>query len=296
MDPQIIEATAIARHPVDLSPSFKRFFSRIRICYSHYHWTFLASSAIFFKCFPKFSKDYFCAFEYFLGMKEECSLCGGTFSHYSLIRCPRCRQLYCRNCTIFSWNKNVLRHVPMCLNCARKIVSPKRTTRFGTKYSPLSRYLARRQRYITHSTLTFTEIEKIIEDTLPSSARARQWWSNAASRVQAQAWLKVGWIVHDVNLDDRTVIFKRVRRPEVRRGRKRRRGASALAGKLFRPPKPRTFRKKLPSKTKVAMAIARFENVERRRLSMRKYRGKFKPRSAFEKRLYKPEQKPKKDD
>ena len=298
MDPQTIEATAIARHPADLSPSFKRFFSEIRICHSHYHATFLASSAIFyFKCFPKFSKDYFCTFEYFLGMKEECSLCGVAFSPSSLIRCPRCRQLYCRNCTIFSWDKNVLRHVPMCLNCARRLVSPKRAKRFGTKYNPLSRYLARRQRYITHSTLTFTEIEKIIEDTLPSSALQHpQWWSNAASRVQAQAWLKVGWIVHELNLDDKTVIFKRVRRPEVRRGRKRRRDASALGGKPFRPPKPRAFRKKLPSKTRVAMAIARFENVERRRLSMRKYRGKFKPRSAFEKRLYKPEEKPKKDD
>ncbi|NIR87126.1 hypothetical protein GWO13_05945 [Candidatus Bathyarchaeota archaeon] len=230
-------------------------------------------------------------------MKEECSLCGGIFSYYSLIRCPRCRKLYCRNCVIFSWNKNVLRHVPLCLNCARRIVSPKRATKVGTKYSPLGRYLARRQRYITYSTLTFAEIEKIIGDKLPFSAlQHRHWWSNAGSRVQAQAWLNAGWIVHDVNLSDRTVVFKRARRPEIKRGRKRRKGTRASAGKPFRPPKPRDFRRRRPSKTRVAMALARLKNVERRKLSIRKYRGKFKPRPAFEKRLYRPDEKPEKYD
>jgi len=229
-------------------------------------------------------------------MKEECSLCGGIFSYYSLIRCPRCGKLYCRNCVIFSWNKNVLRHVPMCLNCARRMVSP-RVRRVRTKYSPLSRYLARRQRHIIYSTLTFAEIERIIENKLPTSAlQHRHWWTNAGSQVQAQAWLKAGWIVHDVNLSDKSVIFRRVRIPEKRRGRKRGKGARALADKPFRPPKPRAFRRRLPSKTRVAMAMARLKNVERRKLSMKRYRGKFKPRSAFEKRLYRPEEKPKKYD
>ena len=226
-------------------------------------------------------------------MKEECSLCGGIFSYYSLIRCPRCGRLYCRNCVIFSWDKNVLRNVPLCLNCARRIVSPKRARRIGTKYSPLGVYLARRQRSITYATLTFAEIERIIEDSLPASAlQHRHWWSNAGSQVQGQAWLKVGWVVHDMNLSDRTVVFKRVRMPEIRRSRKARVGTRALAKKPFRPPKPRALRKRLPSKTRVAMASARLQNVERRKLSMRKYRGKFKPRPAFEKRLYKPEEKP----
>jgi hypothetical protein len=230
-------------------------------------------------------------------MKEECSLCGGTFSYYSLIRCPRCGRLYCRNCTIFSWDRNVLRHVPMCLNCARRIVSPKRATRVGTKYSPLGRYLARRQRSFTYATLTFAEIERIIGDRLPASAlQHRHWWSNAGSRAQAQAWLKVGWIIHDLNLSDKTVIFKRVRRPEIRRHRKRRKGTRGLTEKPFRPPKPRTFRRRLPSKTRVAMALARLKNVERRKLSMKKHRGKFKPQPAFEKRLYRPEEKPEKYD
>jgi len=225
-------------------------------------------------------------------MKEECSLCGGIFSYYSLVRCPRCGRLYCRNCVIFSWDKNVLRHIPMCLNCARRIVSPKSATRVGTKYSPLGIYLAQRQQSINYATLTFAEIERIIEDSLPPSAiQHHHWWSNAGSHIQAQAWLKVGWIVHNVNLSDRTVVFKRVRKPEIRRGRKRGKDTRALAGKPFRPPKPQAFRRRLPSKTRVAMALARLKNVERRKLSMKRYRGKFKPRPAFEKRLYRPEEK-----
>jgi len=228
-------------------------------------------------------------------MKEECSLCGGTFSYYSLIRCPRCGKMYCRNCVIFSWDRNVLRHVPMCLNCARRMVSP-RMRRVKTKYSPLSRYLAWRQRHIIYSTLTFDEIEKIIENKLPTSAlQHRHWWTNTGSQVQVKAWLKAGWNVHEVNLNDRSVIFRRVRIPE-KPDRKRKKSARALADKNFRPPKPRTFRRRQPSKTRVAMAIARLKNVERRRLSMKRYRGKFKPRSAFEKRLYRPEEKPEKQD
>jgi len=34
--------------------------------------------------------------------------------------------------------------------------------------------------------------------------------------------------------------------------------------------------------------------VERRKMSARRYRGKFKPQPAFEKKLYKPEAKPEK--
>jgi len=226
-------------------------------------------------------------------MNEDCSLCGVTFSRLSLIRCPRCGKLYCRNCVIFSWNKSVLRNVPMCLNCARRLVSPRRTRKIGTKYSPVGGYLARRQRSISYVTLSFAEIEKIIEDNLPTSAfEHRHWWSNAASRAQAKAWLNAGWIVHDVNLDDKTLIFKRVREPD----RKREKSAAVSTKKTFQPPKPRKPRRKIPSKTKIAMTMARLKNVERRKRSMKKYRGKFKPKPAFEKRLYRSEETPDKQD
>jgi hypothetical protein len=65
--------------------------------------------------------------------------------------------------------------------------------RLGTKYCPLSEYLARRARYGDFATLTFAKIESIIGANLPSSASQKtQWWNNAPSRVQAQASMTVG--------------------------------------------------------------------------------------------------------
>jgi len=48
-----------------------------------------------------------------------------------------------------------------------------------------------------------------------------------------------------------------------------------------------------PSKTKAAKLVARLKNLERKKASVPKYRGSFKPKPAYEKRLYKPEEKPK---
>ena len=193
---------------------------------------------------------------------------------------------------MFTWNKNVLRNIPVCLNCARRFVSPRR---LGTKYSPLSEYLARRARYGNFATLTFAKIESIIGANLPSSASQNtRWWNNASSRVQAQAWINVGWRVRDVKLNDRTVTFKRTASLKIEKRKKRRKRTPTSAMKTFRPPRPQPFGRRRPSETRIAKAWARLKNVERRKMSMRRYRGKFKPRPAFEKRLYKPEAKPEK--
>jgi len=224
-------------------------------------------------------------------MREECSLCGGVFPYYHLRRCNRCGRLYCGNCVMFTWDRNVLRNVPICLNCARRFVSPRR---LGTKYSPLSEYLARRAHYTDLVTLTLAKIQSIIGNNLPSSAsRDLRWWNNAPSRVQAQAWMNAGWRVYNINLSDRTVTFRRVASPRMETGKRRRR-IPAPVKKLFQPPKPLALQKRKPSETRIAKAWARLKNVEQRRLSMRKYRAKFKPQPALEKRLYKPEAKPEK--
>jgi len=178
------------------------------------------------------------------------------------------------------------------LNCARRFVSPRR---LGTKYSPLTEYLVRRARYSDSATLPFAKIESIIGANLPLSAsQDTHWWNNAPSRVQAQAWMGVGWRVEDVNLDERTVTFKRIKSSEMVTARRRRKRAPTLSKKPFQPPKPPTFRRIRPSETRIAKAWARLKNVERRKMSMRRYRGKFKPQPALEKRLYKPEEKPEK--
>lgn len=219
-------------------------------------------------------------------MKEDCSLCERTFSHYSLRRCYRCRRLYCRDCITYTRDGNII-----CLSCARRLVSPKIR---GSKYSPLSRYLARKARYADHVTLPFAKIEEIIDDSLPFSAmHYRHWWSTPSSP-QAQAWLGVKWKVHVVNLEHKTVTFRREGLVKKKTRRKRRKATSAFMDKTFRPTKPRRLRE--PSKTKIARAQARLANVERRRSSMRQYRGKFKPKSAYEKRLYRPDAKPSKSE
>ena len=193
-------------------------------------------------------------------MREECSLCGVVFSYYQLRRCYRCGRLYCGNCIMFTWDKNVLRNVPVCLNCARRFVSPRR---LGTKYSPLSEYLARRARYGDLAMLDFTKIESIIGTNLPSSASQNtRWWNNAPSRTQAQAWMNVGWRVHDVNLNDRTITFKRIARLKIERRKKRRKRTPTSAAKTFRPPRPQQFRTRRPSETRIAKAWARLKNVD----------------------------------
>jgi hypothetical protein len=167
------------------------------------------------------------------------------------------------------------------------MVSPKK---FGTKYSPFSRYLLRKAKYASCVTLGFAEIEGIIGDNLPFGAlRTRGWWSNSRHTSQGQAWLSVGWKVKDVDLEKRTVMLMRVASAETEP--KKRRKRSKKREQVFRlPAKPK--RRRIPSKTKIAKVQARLRNIERGKSSMRRYRGRFKPQPAQEKRLFKPDAKP----
>jgi len=146
----------------------------------------------------------------------------------------------------------------------------------------------RRARYSTNVTLSFAEIEGIIGDNLPFGAlRNKAWWSNTQHTSQGESWLSVGWKVQNVDLAKRTVTLKRVTEREESRKRTRR----TKDANLFElPPKPK--RRPAPSKTKIARAQARLKNIERRRAAVKRYRGKFKPQPATEKRLFKPEAKP----
>jgi len=59
--------------------------------------------------------------------------------------------------------------------------------------------------------LSFEEIEVIIQDTLPASARKhRNWWANdTVSHSQSQQWIEAGWRVSNVNMSEKRVIFSR---------------------------------------------------------------------------------------
>ena len=224
-------------------------------------------------------------------MEEACSLCGRVFPYYTLTRCSRCKRLYCGDCITFTWDTDVFRHIAVCLNCARRSVSPKR---FGGKYTPLSVYLARRARYVSVVTLSLPKIEEIIGNDLPSSALdSERWWMSSRTSVQGRAWLDVGWTVDGVDLGERIVTFKRTVGNTVKTPKKTRNWRKGTAEWMKKTPRLTTpRRRRTPSKTTTARAIARLSNIQRERASMRQYRGRFKPKPALEKKLYKPDAKP----
>lgn len=76
-----------------------------------------------------------------------------------------------------------------------------------SRYAPLAIWLqAQEEDKVTH---TFKEIEGIIQDELPPSARQhRNWWANdTVSHVQSAQWLEVGWRVSSVNMSTERVVF-----------------------------------------------------------------------------------------
>ena len=62
-------------------------------------------------------------------------------------------------------------------------------------YDPLREYLSGQPD--DSCTLTFRDIEEIIRDSLPSSARRannyKSWWANDKTHVQAASWMRAGW-------------------------------------------------------------------------------------------------------
>jgi hypothetical protein len=212
-------------------------------------------------------------------IKEECSLCGKVLPYYSLKRCFRCKRLYCGTCIEYAEDGNVV-----CLNCARRIVSP---IRLGTKYSPLTRYLARRAQYTDTVALLFHQIEGIIGNSLPANAfQNAEWWKNSHTASQQKAWLDVGWHVEGVDIEKRTVTFRREKGIRlVEKKPKERMRSQKKAQKLLPMAEPR--KRRIPSKTKMSKMVGRLKNIERRRLTPRTYPGQPKSRSSHEKRLFK---------
>lgn len=175
----------------------------------------------------------------------------------------------------------------LCLHCARRVVSP----RVVSKYDGLARHLKFRAAFTSMVKLSFARIDGLIGTNLPMDAyRQESWWNNLPSTVHAKGWLDAGWEVQEVNLKEGYVAFKKVRElPKVRgRGRKR----SSEITKPFTPVPVRPLKSKIPSKTKASKLYARILNLERQRNASRGYVKGFKPRSQYEKRLFKPDEKP----
>ncbi len=75
-----------------------------------------------------------------------------------------------------------------------------------SKYKPLEKYLSLIKK--SEITLTFEEIEKILDSKLPYSAfEYQQWWENDSYHTQAKAWRNAGWKVEPVDITNKIVTF-----------------------------------------------------------------------------------------
>jgi hypothetical protein len=172
----------------------------------------------------------------------------------------------------------------LCLNCARRIVAPRNVS----KYGGLGGYLKFRGSFTDTVKLGFARIDGIIGDNLPMDAYKNvRWWDNVPSNVHARAWLEAGWETREVNLKEGYVVFKRVKIVPAKASK------ASHAKKPFTPVRVRFPKPKTPSKTKVSKLYARIKNLERQRTGMPIYHGGFKPKPKYEKRLFKPDEKPK---
>jgi len=70
--------------------------------------------------------------------------------------------------------------------------------RRSLKYIRLAAHLASQPPDVERLTLTLPEIESIVGDELPSTARFPSWWRNDDRRMHSRAWLTAGWRVDGI--------------------------------------------------------------------------------------------------
>jgi DNA-binding XRE family transcriptional regulator len=78
-----------------------------------------------------------------------------------------------------------------------------------SKYYPLHTHL--NEQPLDELTLTLSEIEAMMEEPLPASARTRRaWWSNRSrGAVQADAWMEAGYHVETIDLENERITFRK---------------------------------------------------------------------------------------
>jgi hypothetical protein len=217
-------------------------------------------------------------------VRDECGICQRVLLVAYMRRCARCKKLFCRDCMV----PDVATGDPtamLCLHCARRVVSP----RSRSKYGGLTGHLKFRGAFTSVVNLSFARIDGLIGSNLPMSAyREEEWWSNSPSSAHTRGWLDAGWEVQEVNLKEGYVVFKKVRQVPFKKSKR----AKNKIDKPFKPVRVRA-RHKPPSKTKVSQLYARIKNLERQRAEGRKNIRGLKPRRHHEKKLFKPDEKPK---
>ena len=95
--------------------------------------------------------------------------------------------------------------------CARAATPPTNPPSPSTsKYEPLRAYLNACDEPVIR--LTFNQIERILQATLPTSARKyRPWWANEAdgTHIHARAWIDAGRKTANVDMNAEAVDFVR---------------------------------------------------------------------------------------
>jgi DNA-binding XRE family transcriptional regulator len=76
-----------------------------------------------------------------------------------------------------------------------------------SKYNSLFEYLKTQPDDLLLE-LSFEEVEAILGEALPSTALAtRAWWANSPT-TQGKAWQEAGWLIDDVNFEEKLVVFR----------------------------------------------------------------------------------------
>lgn len=77
-----------------------------------------------------------------------------------------------------------------------------------SKYHPLHQFL--RSSNQPEVTLTFAEMETLMGEPLPDSARSKKiWWSNRKTGLQAKAWMEADYLVAAIDLTTEQVTFRK---------------------------------------------------------------------------------------
>jgi hypothetical protein len=86
------------------------------------------------------------------------------------------------------------------------------------RYVPLERFLTALPASQHEITLSFEQVERILNEKLPPSAhKYPAWWANEKNgrHVQAHAWMNANWKKDTVNLKKKWVRFERERDEKV---------------------------------------------------------------------------------
>jgi hypothetical protein len=83
-----------------------------------------------------------------------------------------------------------------------------------SKYDGLGSFL--REQRASAVPMSFADVERVIGQKLPRSARFPAWWSNHPSNnVMTKIWLAAGFKTAHVNVEAKTLVFRRAAHPSV---------------------------------------------------------------------------------